>query len=213
MDAIITSLNVHGWRCVVVGGGSVAARRARILSQAGAKVTVIAPSMDQQLSQMTLIAHARAYETGDLRDARLVVIATDDPALNDRIARDARDVGALVNRADKPEAGDVNFCAQGCTGPVHIGVHTGGISAAAAAAIRDELLDKLDPDWLRLLDTVAPFRDTIQNQWPNDGDHRRALLRKLTDTRALAILKQGGPAALAEHCRRIASGNVNATTR
>lgn len=200
-------LKVQGTRCVIVGGGEVARRRAQALLEAGAHVSVIAPAVNDELAAMPVRIERRGYETDDLAGARLVVVATDDPALNQRIADDARGLGALVNRADDPDAGDVTVPAHARHGPVTLSVHTAGISAAAAAAIRRELSDALDPDWPRLLEAVAEYRRRLKQEVP-DPEQRQDRLRRLTDPEAMRILKTRGVEALKRHCQHVLEGKA-----
>src|SRR5690606_17925770 len=96
-------LRLDGWRCVVVGGGSVALRRAVTLQGCGGRVTLMAPRFDPAVEALGGVTRIRrAYRGGDLRGARLVVIATDDPGANEQVAQDAAALGVLVNRADDP---------------------------------------------------------------------------------------------------------------
>ncbi len=191
-------LDIQGKRCVIVGGGSVALRRARALLEANGSVTVIAPSLDPQLSALPIERLERPYQQGDLDGARLVIIASNDPQVNQAVARDAATDGILVNRADDPPAGDFTVPAHAHHGPITLAVHTGGTSAAASAAIRRELSDALDPDWPRLIEQAAAFRSIIQERFP-DTDQRRRRLMKLADPQALAILKDRGEAALLDY--------------
>ncbi|MCC7407433.1 MAG: bifunctional precorrin-2 dehydrogenase/sirohydrochlorin ferrochelatase [Phycisphaeraceae bacterium] len=202
-------LRVHGRRCVVVGGGAVALRRASALLAAGADVTVIAPEVDPRIAQLPLHVEKRAYAPGDLANCLLAVAATDDPAVNERIGRDARAAGALVNRPDAPEQGDVQVPAHRQAGPVTLAVHTGGISAAAAGTIADECLHALDPDWPRLLELAAPLREQIQRK-VTDATDRQRRLRALTDAAAMKALKHGGVEAAQAHCRAVAEGKTGA---
>lgn len=197
-------LNVVGKRCVVIGGGKVACRRVEALRQAGANVVVIAPKIDPQLLEDDIVTEHRQYRQGDLNGARLVVVATNIANLNDLVAKDAQEVGALVNRADDPPAGDVSITAHAHHGPVTIAVDTGGISPTAAAAIRRQLSDSLDPDWLSLLEIVSPYRAAIQEQ-ASEPTHRQDQLRKLSGFEALATLKERGPKALHKLCQQITS--------
>lgn len=193
---------LEGRRCVIVGGGEVAARRARSLVDAGAQVTVIAPQIEEGVRKLAIACNERAYEPGDLGDAALVVVATDDAAVNEAIAADARALGILVNRADDPGAGDIAIPAHAQHGAVTVAVHTDGISASAAATIRRQLSAALDPDWPRLLTVAGPFRAVVQQHYP-DATHRRERLRQLTDDTAMTILKREGEAALHKHLRRV----------
>jgi len=197
-------LKVSGRRCVIVGGGSVAVRRARALVEAGAGVTVIAPQLEAGLAELPVERHARRYAGGDLAGAWLVVIATDDPATNEAAASEARQRGVLINRTDAPDEGDVTIPAHARHGPITLAVDTSGISASAAAAIRRELSAALPEHWPTLLETVAPFRERIREQYA--GEARTALLRRLTDEQSVNILKTHGRDALAARCRRLVDG-------
>jgi precorrin-2 dehydrogenase/sirohydrochlorin ferrochelatase len=198
-------LRVAGRRCVVIGGGRVAARRARALLDAGAAVSVIAPRVSNEIEALDVVVTRRRYERQDLEDAMLVVVATDDPGVNQAVGDEARAAGVLVNRADEPAAGDFTVPAHARHGPVTLAVHTGGASAAAAAAIRRELSAALDPDWPRLLETVAPFRAAVQ-ALKLEADARRGRLERLVSTEAMRTLKAEGRDAFRRYCERVAAG-------
>lgn len=195
-------LNVRDRRCVVIGGGQVAWRRARLLVQAGARVVVIAPRIEPKLARLPLALRHRRYRRGDFRGALLAVLATDDAAVNSRAADEAAELGVLVNRADEAESSDVIFPAVRRRAPVTLAVHTHGASPAAAAVLADELSAALDPDWPRLLRTVAVFRRRARLRI-SDPRRRRAVLRKLTDAQAMLTLRRLGITGLRDRCRRL----------
>jgi precorrin-2 dehydrogenase/sirohydrochlorin ferrochelatase len=203
-------LQLEGRRCVVLGGGGVALRRSRSLLDAGATVTVIAPRISDELARLTVTHQARPYQEGDLAGAMLVVLATNDSAVHELAAAEARQRGILVNRTDAPRQGDITIPAHAHHGPVTLAVDTSGISAAASATIRRQLSEALDPDWPRLLDLARPVRDQIQREQP-EGDRRREMLRGLTNERAMNILKVQGTEAAARYMHRIAQGQAPET--
>lgn len=89
-------LKVAGRLVVVVGGGPVAARRARSLVEAGARVRVVAPDVCEELSVLARVSApgavelvARAYRAGDLDEAWLVHTATGSPAVDQQVSDDA----------------------------------------------------------------------------------------------------------------------------
>lgn len=198
MPSLPIMLNIQAKRCVIIGGGPVALRRAGALLDADARVTVIAPDIDPGLAELAVELRQRPYQPGDLDGAVLVVVASDDPKVNTAVAQDARRAGVLVNRADDPTAGDFIVPAHAHHGPITLAVHTGGTSAAASAIIRRELSDALDPDWPRLIQAASAFRSMIQERVP-DPKQRRQRLKQLTDPHAMAILKQQGEAALRDY--------------
>jgi precorrin-2 dehydrogenase/sirohydrochlorin ferrochelatase len=193
-------------RCVVVGGGATALRRARALAEAGGQVTVVAPSMVEGLGELPGVERReRRYESADVEGAWLVVIATDDPAVNDRVAKEAAAAGALINRADRPTDGDLTVMAHGRRGPLTLAVDTANHSAAAGKAIRDEWIEALDPAWVQLLEAAGPWRPRIQAAVQDPAERSRRL-RRLTDGQARRILSQQGIDALHSHLQRVAEG-------
>ncbi len=203
MDGLPVILRLAGKRVVVIGGGPVAVRRAGAMIAAGAQVTVIAPQVDERLPPMDVTIHRRFYQDGDLAGATLVVIATDDAAVNEKVAHDAQAEGVLVNRTDDAGQSDVLIPARGERGPVTLAVHTGNISSAAAAMIRDELLVALRPQWVTLLQTIDPYRAIIQ-QRVTDPAERQRRLRELASSHAMDVLQRGGVEALTQHCEQLA---------
>ena len=89
------SLRADGRRALIIGGGNVAFRKAEALLEAGFALTVIAPSIDARLRALLdrpdARLHERVYAGADLRDADLVVAATDRDDVNATVVADARD--------------------------------------------------------------------------------------------------------------------------
>ncbi len=135
--------NLAAWRVVVVGGGAVATRKIAGLLAANAYPTVIAPQTTPQIAawraEGRLDWAARPYAAGDLGGARLVLAATDDPAVNATVARDAAAIGALCNVADNPDLGDFHLPAVHRDPVCTVAVGTGGASPRRAVAIRDRV--------------------------------------------------------------------------
>ncbi|HST63585.1 MAG TPA: uroporphyrinogen-III C-methyltransferase [Mycobacteriales bacterium] len=99
-------LELAGRRVVVVGGGSVAARRVRGLLAAGAVVSVVAPAVLPAVAELSEVAVSlRDYEDGDLAGAWLAHACTDDPAVNAAVAEEAERLRIPCVRADGAGAG------------------------------------------------------------------------------------------------------------
>jgi siroheme synthase-like protein len=198
-------LRVAGKRCVVIGGGPVAKRRAAALLEAGADVVLIAPDVDPELARMRVKLYRRQYHFTDLVDAFMVIVATNNPLVNKQVAVDARQAHPqpLLNRADEPGAGDFIVPAHAHHGPVTIAVHTSGVSAGAAAAIRRELSNALNPNWPLLLVLAAPYRKRIQQAF-NDTTERTQRLSLLAGDHAHFLLEARGEAPLVEFYEELA---------
>lgn len=132
---------------VVIGGGAVGERKVRSLLAAGFPVRLISPTVTPQLAEWAaagrLIWEQREYQAGDLTGARLVFAATNDRAVNARIAAAASAAGALCNVADDPSNGDFHVPAVHRSGGITIAVSSHGAAPARAAAIRDALAEWL----------------------------------------------------------------------
>jgi len=100
-------IDLRGKRAVVVGGGTIALRRAAALLEFGAEVTVVAPERKTDLPGANWLP--RAYRKGDLSGAFLAVAATDDGAVNAAVGEEARADGIWFNRADRQEDCDFFF--------------------------------------------------------------------------------------------------------
>lgn len=136
------SLDVAGRACLVVGGGRIAARKARTLLECGALVTVIAPSLAPEMEELTGRLQAverRAYAGGDAARFRLVVTATGLPAVDGAAYEDAEGAGVWVNSADDRAHSSFILPAVHRDGAVTVAVSTGGLSPAFASWLRDRL--------------------------------------------------------------------------
>jgi uroporphyrin-III C-methyltransferase / precorrin-2 dehydrogenase / sirohydrochlorin ferrochelatase len=117
------AINLAGMHCVVVGGGSVGARKATTLADAGAQVTVVAPEICAAVQELVEAGRVEwsptKYETAMLEGCVLAVAATDDDALNRRIGAEAEARQRLCCVASAASASRVIFPA------VYTAVHTG----------------------------------------------------------------------------------------
>lgn len=127
-------------RIAIIGGGHIALSKAETLTGLGGVVQVIAPEILPELQSLVL-AHggaviAEPYAPEHLQDAKIVVAATDDAALNAQIHADAKAAGILVNVVDTPALCDFIFPAVIQRGDVQIAVSTAGVSPSLARAIK-----------------------------------------------------------------------------
>ena len=162
MGYIPIFLDVTGRQCVVVGGGEVAARKVESILEAGARVTVVSPSLSPQMAAIIdngLVTHvARDYRRGDIRGCVLVYAATDDPKLHRELAAEARALGIPVNVVDVPELCTFIAPAVVKRGELQIAISTGGASPAFAARLRRNLEDQFGDEYARTLEVLRAAR-------------------------------------------------------
>jgi precorrin-2 dehydrogenase len=152
--------------CLVVGGGAVAAAKVTGLLAAGAKVTVVAPDLAPALQQLvqqgTLLHHARDYQEADLDGCEACFVATDDGAINARVAGDCRHRGIWANAADDPANCDFILPSIVRQGDVVVAASTGGASPALARRLREELTAFLDSDYAPLAALLNDVRTDLR---------------------------------------------------
>ncbi len=151
-------LDLSGRRCVVVGGGEVANRKARKLLQARARVVVISPEIGAELESVAVEVHRRPYGEGDLEGAYLAFAATNSREVNAAVAREAEERGIPVNVADRPSDGDFAVPSTLRRGRLQVAVSTGGASPTLARRIKDELEELFGPEWAGLVEELGRSR-------------------------------------------------------
>jgi precorrin-2 dehydrogenase / sirohydrochlorin ferrochelatase len=167
-------LVVAGRRCLVVGGGAVAARKIASLLRCGASVTVVAPEVHEAVAALAedgsiaaidgepLDVQLRPYRAGEAGDYRLVVAATGDPAVDRAVHHDAEAAGVWVNSADDLDHCSAVLPAVHRDGAVSVAVSTGGTSPALASWLRDRLARVLGPGLGDLAELLAEGRAALQ---------------------------------------------------
>lgn len=175
------SLRPNGRRVVIVGGGHVAARKAKSIAGAGFPIFVVALRVGDRLrsilSESGGTYEQRAYEARDLQNASLVVAATDDPALNARIVADARAAHALVCDAAVPDRGDFTMPATQRIGELTISADSGGSAPAFSRRVVAELAQTLGAPYADAVRTLAQMRAYVKAAFPEE--ERGAILRAL----------------------------------
>lgn len=159
------NLRLAGRRCLVVGGGKVAKGKVEGLLAAGAEVTVVAPEVSDDIAVLEgVTVQRRAYRRGDVKEFRLVIAATDDPAVNKAVYDDAEAAGVLVNSADDPDNCAFILPAVVRRGPITVAIGTGGHSPALARWLRHRIGGELGPEYEELLAILTEVREEMRRR-------------------------------------------------
>jgi precorrin-2 dehydrogenase / sirohydrochlorin ferrochelatase len=159
------NLVVAGRRCLVVGGGRVAAQKATELVTCGAEVHVVAPRIDPATAALDgVVCHARAYEPGEVEGYRLAITATDDPEVNERVFLDGEAAGVWVNSADDPAHCAFTLPSRVRQGPLLVTFSTGGNSPALATWLRRRFSEEIGPEYLTLMGLLGEERSRLQRE-------------------------------------------------
>ena len=179
--------NLEDKSCVVVGGGTVAARKIRLLHEAGAHVAVYArdilPSLQDnvmaaggqcylvELSETSLLENTLFHEA--IAEAALVIAALDDPDCNAIVAALAHLHHVPVNVVDDPELSSCIFPSSLQRGPLTIAVSSGGTAPVLTRLLRAKLESWLPSSLATLAEQAATLRDPVREQLPDPALRRR----------------------------------------
>ena len=185
-------LDLKGKKAAVVGGGTVAERKIRVLLKAGALVTVVSPALTSWLASKAktgAILHiSRSYRKADLRGSFVVIAATDDVKVNSRVSKDAT---VPVNVVDTPFECSFILPSLVQRGPLTLAISTSGASPALARSLRKELEAIYGKEFKSYLDYLAKVRRDAMQLLP-DPRRRAAFLKWLGSAEMLAKFRKEG---------------------
>jgi len=197
---------------LVVGGGAVAERKAAMLVDAGARVTVGAPVLSPALAAWAasgrIVHRAGTFAPEWLDDTWLVVAATDDAALHQRIAELATAMRIFVNVVDDAARSSFHVPAVVDRAPITIAISSGGDAPMFARLLRERLETLLDHSLGTLAALAAKLRKRIRLRHPQPAA-RRSFYEQLFAGRVADLVRSGRVAEAQVEAERLlaASGD------
>ncbi len=182
-----------GRQVVVVGGGAMALTRVRQLAEAGAHVTVVAPSVRPEIVPLASAIRTRPFEESDL-DGAWYAVAAATAGVNRAVAAAAEGRRILVNAVDDPGAASAFTTGVIRRDGVTVAISTEGRAPALAGLLR-EAIDSLLPPEIGAWTEVAEWE---RREWKAAGvpfqERRPLLLRVLNELYAPASAPAPHPA-------------------
>ena len=173
MDFLPVFQNVKGRRCLVVGGGAVGARKAGVLLEAGAKVRVVAPEIDDELKAHAAVEAVYArFEPQHLEGMALVIAATNDRAVNQQVSELAQARNIPVNVVDDPELCSFIMPAILDRSPLMVAFSSGGASPVLTRMMRGKLETVIPQNYSRLAGFAERFREVVKRRVTNPAKRR-----------------------------------------
>ncbi|SHF06479.1 precorrin-2 dehydrogenase / sirohydrochlorin ferrochelatase [Caldanaerobius fijiensis DSM 17918] len=170
-------LDLSNKKCLIVGGGSVAERKANDLLKAEACVTIISPKVTEGIENLyrerRVDLKLREYQQGDLEGYFLVIAATDVPEVNEEIYAEACDRGILINTVDQKERSMFISPAVLRKGDLIIAISTSGKSPLLARKIKQFLDDVISDDIVNIVYKLGDIRDDAKARFDNIEDRIR----------------------------------------
>ena len=179
---------------LIVGGGTVCARKAETMMKYGARVTIVSPEVTEEIDRWEregkITVHRKPYEEADLEGRSMVIASTDDQCVNARVARDSRRRRVPVNVVDVTHLCEFIVPAIVERGSIQIAVSTGGKSPALARTLKEELQNMVGPEYAEVNDTLGSLRGAAKRTLPTDADRKR-FFDGIIAQGVLAMLREG----------------------
>jgi precorrin-2 dehydrogenase/sirohydrochlorin ferrochelatase len=201
-------LDIHGRKCVVIGGGNVAERKVESMTRCGGVVTVISPDLTPGLAERVrrneIQYISERFREEHLAGAYLIIAATDDMEVNTRASAEANRRKIPINVVDVPD--QCTFIVPSILerGDLVVAVSTSGASPAAAGFIRRELESYFGPEYGEFLELMKKLRERVKRE-VDDFDERGEIFKRLVRSDILKHLKNDDMDKVNEEVERILS--------
>jgi uroporphyrin-III C-methyltransferase/precorrin-2 dehydrogenase/sirohydrochlorin ferrochelatase len=207
-------LGLTGAGVLIVGGGTEAAGKLRLVARAGAAITVVSPDPDADLTGAIEAAGARLQRRGfvpaDLDGMRLCFVALPDEAEAAAIVIEARRRGVPVNAVDRPALCDFIVPAIIDRAPITIAISTAGAAPALARDLRRRIEAMVPPAYSRLAQFCRRWRVRVAAALPDPGRRRRFWDGVIDGDEAAGVLQGDAARADAALLRRLAAAEIEA---
>lgn len=198
MDFLPAFLKLKDRRCVVIGGGEVAARKVGLLLRVGAKVTVQAPEIGEAMAELVRSGQVQhrleRFDASILDGMALVIAATDDAEVNQQVHAAAMTCNLPVNVVDHPELCSFILPAIVDRSPVVVAVSSGGASPVLTRLLRARLEMLIPATFGRLARLAAEFREKVKKRIKQPR-RRRAFWEAVLHGRIAELVYSGQDAA------------------
>ncbi len=203
-------LSVEGQKLLVVGGGPVAASKARTLSSYGAEARVVAPELSPQMQHLAgernFRLEQRKYRETDLAEADFVIAATDDKALNAGIAEACRERRLPVNVATDASLCSFTIPAIIERGQIKVAISTDGAAPVLASVLKRRLEAFIPKSYGLMVNLVGAFRQRVRARY-GDVEAIRRFWRSLVDGPVGELMMRGREREARERLERMLEGD------
>ncbi len=187
-------VDLKGQGVLVVGGGEVAERKIKNLLIHDCRVYIASPHLTDYLKELVDRGEVRLIDLASLDESLnkvfMVIAATDDSALNSRIASKAKKRGILVNSVDQTR--DCTFIMPSIVkaGDLQIAISTAGKSPALAKKIRGELESTFGPEYASFIELLGLLRTELMAKG-KPSSANKIIFQRLVNSPLLELIKEG----------------------
>jgi precorrin-2 dehydrogenase/sirohydrochlorin ferrochelatase len=196
MKLLPVALRIEGQRILIVGGGPVAARKARSLLECGAKIKIVAPQLCEELQKEMQQAPScweysqRNFAGDDCDDCMLVFACTNNPQVNAQVAAICKTKNIFCQMADDGTGSTLHGAATIRRDEICIGVSTGGASPALAKHLKEKIENCVGEEYSQLLQLMSERRTNVKTKFKSQVE-RAGVWRAVLASEVLPLLRDG----------------------
>ena len=171
-------IETTGKKCLIVGGGKVASRKLIPILKAKMKVTLISPEIIEEIElnfhkNNNLKIIKRKFEPEDIKDQFLIIAATNEKTINQKIAELSKDNNILVNMAEDSLSGNTLIPSVVDRDPIKIAVSSGAASPILTRLVKTKLETVIPYSFSKLADIMMEYRDVVKKNFLKISDRRK----------------------------------------
>lgn len=161
MEYFPICINLTNKNCLVIGGGKISLRKTKQLLKYHANVTIVSPIVLEDFKLLNVDIRLRKFLISDLDNISLVVCATDDIALNQKVLELCDSKNILCNSATNTSDNGYIFPAIAKHHDISIGVTTNGESPYISKLIKSQVEDEILSRYSDALEVSKQCRKTL----------------------------------------------------
>ena len=188
-------LKLNHLHTLLVGAGTVGLEKlvAIMRNSPKARITVVSERVSDDLANFvrdysTITVHQKTFNADDLNGVDVVVVATNDPDVNQQVRKESRSRRLLVNVADKPELCDFYLGSVVQKGELKLAISTNGKSPTVAKRLKEVLNEALPDELDGVLENLNQIREKLKGDFASKVRKLNAITRILIDAESKEIL-------------------------
>lgn len=159
-------LQLENVNCLLVGGGKVAQRKLEKLLESGASVVIVSPEVTDTIKRLAFDGKVKwiadIYKSCYLDGVGLVICATNDNSVNERVFSDASGRNLFVNVVDDPRRCTFFIPAVLKKGDIQVAVCSGGAAPVVSVNVRNKIDSMITSELVQIVDILKQNRNRIK---------------------------------------------------
>lgn len=211
MDYFPIFCQLNNKPCLLVGGGEVAERKARLLMEAGAVISVVAPTFTPQFMQwqneQRLQCFMAEFSVADLADKWLVIAATDNEQVNQHVYQQATEQRIFCNVVDSPQQASFIMPSVLDRSPIMVAISSGGKAPVLARILREKMEQWLPNSLGALAQLAGKLREQVKQRFATMSARRYFWEHFFADKALQAEIDAGRDNAIQQRISTLLSEN------